>query len=32
VNLDQGLFIAHLEQYQLLLCSNERLAAAFRVI
>jgi hypothetical protein len=30
VNLDQGLFVAHLEQNQLLLCSNERLAAAIR--
>jgi hypothetical protein len=32
VNLDHGALVAHLEQYQLLLCSNERLAAVSRFI
>ena len=31
MNLDQGFFLAHVQQYQLLLCSSESLAAVFRV-
>jgi hypothetical protein len=30
VNLDYAFFLAHLEQYQLLLCSSERPTAVFR--
>jgi hypothetical protein len=30
VNLDQGLVVAHPQQYESLCCSNERLAAVFR--
>jgi hypothetical protein len=32
VNLHQRFFVAHVEQYQLLLCSSERPAAVFRFI
>jgi hypothetical protein len=32
VNLDYAFFLAHLEQYQLLLCSSERPTAVFRII
>jgi hypothetical protein len=31
VNLDQGLVVAHPQQYESLCCSNERLAAVFRL-
>jgi hypothetical protein len=31
VNLDHSFFVAHLEQYQLLLCLNERPSAVFRL-
>ncbi|HLJ13845.1 MAG TPA: DUF6788 family protein [Bryobacteraceae bacterium] len=31
MNLDQGFFLAHVQQYQLLLCSSESLAAVFRI-
>jgi hypothetical protein len=31
VNLDQGLVVAQPQQYESLCCSNERLAAAFRI-
>jgi hypothetical protein len=31
VNLDYAFFLAHLEQYQLLLCSSERPTAVFRI-
>jgi hypothetical protein len=32
VNLDYAFFLAHLEQYQLLLCSSERPTAVLRFI
>jgi hypothetical protein len=31
VNLDYAFFLAHLEQYQLLLCSSERPTAVLRI-
>jgi hypothetical protein len=32
VNLDYAFFLAHLRQYQLLLCSSERPTAVFRLM